>query len=176
MFLGLNFALVLFDSRDKIMIINSFLIMKIKFLYIFTALTFLLNISNKPIFAGPFGDEMAKCLVTSTSNRDRTKLLKWIIRVYGVHPEVSFMVDLSDREIQVIDEDIADIFTRLLSEDCVDETKKALDYEGDNVMFTAFQTLGQVAAQGFIDHPSVERSISKFVELIDYEKLDYLDK
>ncbi len=119
---------------------------------------------------------MAKCLVTSTSNRDRTKLLKWMFRVYGEHPEVSYMVDLSDREKKVIDKDIAGVFTRLLSEDCIDETKKALDYEGDNVMFTAFQTLGQVAAQGFNVNPSVERSINKFTELIEYEKLDYLDK
>ena len=150
--------------------------MRKSFLYIFTAFTFLLNISNKPIFAGPFGDEMAKCLVTSTSNIDRTKLLKWMFRVYGEHPEVSYMVDLSDREKKVIDKDIADVFTRLLSEDCVDETKKALDYEGDNVMFTAFQTLGQVAAQGFNVNPIVERSINKFNEFIEYEKLDYLYK
>ena len=150
--------------------------MRKSFLYIFIAFTFLLNISNKPIFAGPFGDEMAKCLVTSTSNRDRAKLLKWMFRVYGEHPEVSYMVDLSDREKKVIDKDIADVFTRLLSEDCVDETKKALDYEGDNVMFTAFQTLGQVAAQGFNVNPIVERSINKFNEFIEYEKLDYLYK
>ena len=150
--------------------------MRKSFLYIFTAFTFLLNISNKPIFAGPFGDEMAKCLVTSTSNRDRTKLVKWIFRVYGEHPEVSYMANLSAREKKVIDNDIADIFTRLLSEDCVDETKKALDYEGDNVMFTAFQTLGQVAAQCFNVNPSVERSINKFTEFLEYQKLDFLDK
>ena len=150
--------------------------MRKSFLYIFTVFTFLLNISNKPIFAGPFGDEMAKCLVTSTSNRDRTKLVKWMFRVYGEHPEVSYMVDLSDKEKKAIDKDIAYIFTRLLSEDCVDETKKALDYEGDNVMFTAFQTLGQVAAQGFNVNPSVERSINKFSEFLEYEKLDFLDK
>ena len=150
--------------------------MRRKILYIFAALTFLLNISNQPTFAGPFGDEVARCLVTSTNNRDKTKLVKWIFRVYGDHPEVSYMVDLSDSEKKVIDKDVAHIFTRLLSEDCIDETKKALDYEGDNVMFTAFQTLGQVAAQGFNVNPSVERSINKFTELIEYEKLDYLDK
>ena len=148
--------------------------MRKSFLYIFTTFTFLLNISNKPIFAGPFGDEMAKCLVTSTSNRDRTKLVKWMFRVYGEHPEVSYMVDLSDREKKVIDKDIADVFTRLLSEDCVDETKKALDYEGDNVVFTAFSILGQAAAEGFNDDPNVKRSISKFTEFIDIEKLNYL--
>ena len=94
--------------------------MRRKILYIFTVLTFLLNISNKPIFAGPFGDEMAKCLVTSTNKRDKTKLIKWIFRVYGDHPEVAYMIDLSDREKKVIDKDVANIFTRLLSEDCFD--------------------------------------------------------
>ncbi len=150
--------------------------MRKKILYIFTVLTFILNISNKPIFAGPFGDDMAKCLVTSTNKRDRTKLIKWIFRVYGDHPEVTNMIDLSDREKNVIDKDVANIFTRLLSEDCIDETKKALDYEGDNVMYNAFQILGQTAAQGFNNNPDVMKSINKFVELIDYEKLDYLGK
>jgi len=150
--------------------------MRKKILYIFTVLTFLLNISNQPTFAGPFEDEMAKCLVTSTNKRDRNKLVKWIFRVYGDHPEVSYMVDLSDREKKVIDEDVANIFTRLLSEDCNDETKQALDYEGDNVMFNAFEILGQVAAEGFNANPDVMKSINKFVELIDYEKLDYLGK
>ena len=150
--------------------------MRKKILYIFTVLTFLLNISNQPTFAGPFADEMAKCLVTSTNKRDRTKLIKWIFRVYGDHPEVSYMIDLSDREKKVIDKDVANIFTRLLSEDCIDETKKALDYEGDNVMFNTFQILGQVAAQGFNNNPDVMKSINKFVEMIDYEKLDYLGK
>ena len=150
--------------------------MRRKILYIFTVFTFLVNIPSQPTFAGPFEDEMAKCLVTSTNNRDRTKLVKWIFRVYGDHPEVSYMVDLSDREKEVIDKDVANIFTRLLSEDCIDETKKALDYEGDNVMFNAFQILGQTAAQGFNNNLDVMKSINKFVELIDYEKLDYLGK
>ena len=147
-----------------------------KSFYIFTAFTFLLNISNKPIFAGPFGDEMARCLVSSTSNRDRNKLIKWIFRVYGDHPEVSYMVDLSDREKNIIDKDVADIFTRLLSEDCIDETKKVKKYEGDDALVTAFEVLGKVAANGISKNPNVERSISKFTELIDIKKVDYLDE
>ena len=150
--------------------------MRRKILYIFTVFTFLVNIPSQPTFAGPFEDEMAKCLVTSTNKRDRNKLVKWIFRVYGDHPEVSYMVDLSDRDKKVIDKEVANIFTRLLSEDCIDETKKALDYEGDKVMFNAFQILGQVASKGIVESPDVMKSINKFVELIDYEKLDYLGK
>ncbi len=147
-----------------------------KIIYIFASLSFLFNISNEPIFAGPFGDEMARCLVTSTNKRDKAKLVKWVLKVYGEHPEVSNMVNLSEREKNVIDKDVAQIFTRLLSEDCADETKKALDYEGDKVMYTAFSVLGQVAAKGFNEHPNVANSMNKFIELIDTEKLDYLNK
>ena len=150
--------------------------MRRKIFYIFTVLTFLLNISNQPTFAGPFADEMAKCLVTSTNNRDRNKLIKWIFKVYSDHPEVSYMVDLSDREKKVIDKEMADLFTRLLSEDCLDESKKAQKYEGDIVFFNAFQILGQTAAKGFMGNPDVKRSMNKFSELIDIKKLDYLGK
>ena len=150
--------------------------MKQKILYVFTVLTFLLNISNKPIFAGPFEDEMAKCLVKSTNNRDRNKLIKWIFRVYGDHPEVSYMVEISEREKKIIDKDVADIFTRLLSDDCINETKKAKKYEGDNALITAFQILGKVAANGIMDNPNVTSSINKFSYLVDSEKLKYLNE
>ena len=147
-----------------------------KILYIFTVLTFFLNISNQPPFAGLFEDELTKCLVTSTNNRDITKLVKWNFKVYSDNPEVSYMVDLSDREKKVIDKEMADLFTRLLSEDCLDESKNAQKYEGDIVFFNAFQILGQTASQSFIGNPDVQRSMNKFSELIDIKKLDYLGK
>ena len=86
------------------------------------------------------------------------------------------MVDLSDREKKVIDKEMADLFTRLLSEDCLDESKNAQKYEGDIVFFNAFQILGQTAAQSFIGNSDVQRSMNEFSELIDIKKLDYLSK
>ena len=96
--------------------------------------------------------------------------------MYGEHPDVSNIVDLSEREKNVIDKDLADIFTRLLSVDCVDETKKALKYEVQPVLGKAFQVLGQIAAKGFNEHPNVAKSMTKFFELIDSEKIDFLSK
>ena len=146
------------------------------FIPLLAILAFLLNISNQPTFAGPFADEMAKCLVTSTSNRDRNKLLKWMFKIYSDHPEVSYMVDLSDREKKVIDKEMADLFTRLLSEDCFEESKNAQKYEGNIVFVNAFRILGQTAAQGFTGNPDVQRSMKKVYGLMDYKKLDYLGK
>ena len=148
--------------------------MRKRIIYIFTVLTFLFNISNQPTFAGPFADDLAKCLVTSTNNRDKNTLLKWMFKIYSDHPEVSYMVDLSDREKKVIDKEMADLFTRLLSEDCFDESKNAAKYEGNIVFNNAFRILGQTAAKGFMGDPNVKRSIKKVYGLMNYEKLDYL--
>ena len=144
------------------------------FIPLLAVLAFLLTISNQQTFAGPFADEMAKCLVTSTNNRDKNTLLRWMFKIYSDHPEVSYMVDISDREKKVIDKKMADLFTRLLSEDCFDESKNAAKYEGNIVFNNAFRIFGQTAAKGFMGDPNVKRSIKKVYGLMNYEKLDYL--
>jgi len=149
--------------------------MRRKILYIFTVLTFLLNISNKTIFAGPFGDEMSKCLVLATSSKDNSLLGRWLVRVYGEHGDSKDLTNLSDYKKEKIDKDVARLFTRLLSEDCKVETKKALKFEGDMVMFNAFRTLGEVAGKELLEDNNVSKAINKFTEYVDYGKLKYLE-
>ena len=149
--------------------------MRRKILYIFTVLTFLLNISNKTIFAGPFGDEMSKCLVLATSSKDNSLLGRWLVRVYGEHGDSKDLTNLSDYKKEKIDKDVARLFTRLLSEDCKVETKKALKFEGDLVMFNAFRTLGEVAGKELLEDNNVSKAINKFTEYVDYGKLKYLE-
>ena len=149
--------------------------MRRKILYIFTVLTFLLNISNKNIFAGPFGDEMSKCLVLATSSKDNSLLGRWLVRVYGEHGDSKDLTNLSDYKKEKIDKDVARLFTRLLSEDCKVETKKALKFEGDAVMFNAFRTLGEVAGKELLEDNNVSKAINKFTEYVDYGKLKYLE-
>ena len=149
--------------------------MRKKFIYVFTVLTFLLNISNKPIFAGPFGDDMSKCLVLATSSKDNSLLGRWLVRVYGEHSDSKDLTNLSDYKKEQIDKNVARLFTRLLSEDCKEETKKALKFEGDTVIFNAFRALGEVAGKELIEDKNVSKAINKFTEYVDYGKLKYLE-
>ena len=149
--------------------------MRKKFIYVFTVLTFLLNISNKPILAGPFEDDMSRCLVLATSSKDNSLLGRWLVRVYGEHSDSKDLTNLSAYKKEVIDRDVARLFTRLLSEDCKVETQKALKFEGDGVMFNAFRVLGEVAGKELIEDKNVSKAINKFSEYVDYEKLKYLE-
>ena len=133
------------------------------------------QLSEKRSIAGPFGDEMAKCLVESTNSKDNISLVRWIVRVYGEHPDSNDFINLSIKDKEIIDKEIAALFNRLLLEDCKKETKMALNYEGDQVLFTAFQIMGQVAGRELNKEKNVAEAINKFLNYIDTEKLEYIN-
>ena len=136
--------------------------------------SFFFDLGEKRIMAGPFGDDMAKCLVSSTSTKDNILLGKWLVRVYGEHSESKGLTYISDYNKKNIDRDVAKLFTRLLTEDCEFEVKKAYKYEGLSVMGNAFQVLGKVAGKELLEDRNVSKAINKFTEYVDYEKLEYL--
>ena len=133
------------------------------------------QLSEKRSIAGPFGDDMAKCLVQSTNSKDNISLVRWIVRVYGEHPDSNDFINLSIKDKEKIDKEIAALFNRLLLEDCKKETKMALNYEGDQVLFTAFQIMGQVAGRELNKEKNVAEAINKFLNYIDTEKFEYLN-
>tara|TARA_A100001035_G_C27634047_1_gene431379 strand:- start:122 stop:586 length:465 start_codon:yes stop_codon:yes gene_type:complete len=149
---------------------------KIKSFFLPILLTsFFFHLTDNRINAGPFGDDMARCLVLATSSKDNSLLGRWLVRVYGEHSDSKDLTKLSDYKKELIDKDVAELFTRLLSEDCREETKKALKFEGDVVMFNAFRVLGEVAGQELIEDKNVSKAINKFTEYVDYRKLKYLE-
>ena len=149
---------------------------KIKGCFLPVLLTlFFFHLSEKRIMAGPFEDDMSRCLVMATSSKDNSLLGRWLVRVYGEHGDSKDITNLSDYNKELIDKDVARLFTRLLSEDCKVETKKALKFEGDAVMFNAFKVLGEVASKELIEDKNVSKAINKFTQYIDYGKLKYLE-
>ena len=124
--------------------------------------------------AGPFVDDMAKCLVRSTSSKDNILLGRWLVRVYGEHSESKGLIYISDYDKKTIDRDVGKLFTRLLTQDCEFEAKKAYNYEGLAVMGNAFEVLGEVAGKELLEDRNVLKALKKFTEYVDYEKLEYL--
>ncbi len=136
--------------------------------------SFFFDLVEKRIMAGPFGDDMAKCFVSSTSSKDNILLGRWLVRVYSEHSESKGLTYISDYNKKIIDRDVAKLFTRLLTQDCEYEVKKAYKYEGLSVMGNAFQVLGEVAGKELLEDRNVSKAINKFTEYVDYEKLEYL--
>ena len=84
---------------------------------------------NCSLFAGPFTDNLSRCLVRSTSDGDIKKLVNWIFRVVMDHPHTKNNVGsvYSPTQKTKADNHAAEIFTTLLTETCREEASKHLN-------------------------------------------------
>src|SRR5512143_2048924 len=118
-------------------------------------------------YAGPYGDDMAKCLVRSTTSEDKTALVRWMFAMMSLHPAVKTMATVSDEQRTAASKHIADIFQELLTKSCVNETKDAVKYEGEVTIASSFSVLGQVAARELFQDPNVAAGLADLGKAFD---------
>lgn len=123
-------------------------------------------------FAGPYSDEMAKCLVTSTSEADKNFLVKWMFAAAALHPAVKSISSVTDAQRNELNVKTAKLFERLLTESCKKQVQTAIKYEGQSTIESAFQVLGQVAARGLFSDPAVNGFIAQLGNHIDKKKME----
>lgn len=138
------------------------------------ALLLMLLCTPKLAAAGPFADDMAKCLVNSTSPADRTLLVQWIFSVIALHPDLSAMSSVTDKQRVEINKNTGALFQRLLLESCRSQTQQALKNEGQQTIEYAFQVLGQVASRGLFSDPKVLESTKELAKYVDAQKFKVL--
>lgn len=122
--------------------------------------------------AGPYSDEMAKCLVTSTSEADKNFLVKWMFAAAALHPAVKSISSVTDAQRNELNVKTAKLFERLLTESCKSQVQRAIKYEGQGTIESAFQVLGQVAARGLFSDPSVAGFIAQLGSHVDAKKIE----
>jgi hypothetical protein len=121
--------------------------------------------------AGPFADDMAKCLVTSTSPAERTVLVKWIFSVITLHPDLATMSNISPKQRDDLSRDAGALFQRLLLESCKSQTQQALQNEGPQTIQYAFQVLGQAATVGMLTDSHVTSGAKDLAKYVDEQKI-----
>ena len=123
-------------------------------------------------FAGPYSDEMAKCLVTSTSEADKNFLVKWMFAAAALHPAVKSISSVTDTQRNELNVRTAKLFEKLLTVSCKSQVQQAVKYEGQSTIDSAFQVLGQVAARGLFSDPAVNGFIAQLGNHIDPKKME----
>lgn len=122
--------------------------------------------------AGPYADTMGRCLVSATSEQDRTDLVRWIFASFTLHPKVSDLSSLDAAGRDKITRTAIDLMLRLVTVACRKETREAIQYEGPMALQSAFQVLGQVAARSLMSDPVVISALSDVDALIDPKKIE----
>ncbi len=121
--------------------------------------------------AGPFADDMAKCLVTSTSPQDRILLAKWVFSMMAEHPDVASLANITPAQRQAILKDAAALVQRLLTDSCRSQTKAAVQNEGAGTIQYGFQVLGASAMRGLMTEPHVMESAKSLAQYLDEAKI-----
>jgi hypothetical protein len=125
-----------------------------------------------PALAGPHTDAMAECLVRSTSDSDRTSLVKWIFTTLSLHPAIKSLSTVSDALRDEMNKTVARLIETLLTESCRSEAQGAIKHEGPDAMRASFQVLGQVAAGSMFSHPDVSDGISEVGRYLNTRRID----
>lgn len=122
--------------------------------------------------AGPFTDEMARCLVKKTTDADKTLLIKWIYSAMSAHPDVAALSNISPAKAEELNQAAGEMFTDLVAVRCQRETSDAMKYEGSSAFEASFEVLGKVAMQGLMSHPGVSEYLGGLSKHIDEKKLN----
>jgi hypothetical protein len=124
--------------------------------------------------AGPYGDDMAKCLVKAATPDDQTVFIKWLFAAIALHPDVASMASISSQQRDDFSKRAGALFQRLLTESCRSETQQAIRYEGPATIQYAFQVFGQAAAGNLFANPSVAAGMKDLAKYIDQDKIKAL--
>ena len=129
-----------------------------------------------PAQAGPYSDDLAKCLVASTSDTDRSLLVRWIFSTAALHPEVASIAAVTPAQREGTNKGTGQLIERLLTATCRQQTRDALKYEGPPAIQTSFQVLGQVAMRSLMENPAVAQGFQGMGRYIDEDKIRELTK
>jgi hypothetical protein len=123
-----------------------------------------------PASAGVYTDDLSKCLVRSSNADDQIVLMQWMFGVLALAPAVQPFSSITPTQRETLNRKGADLFVRLLSDDCRQQSIDGIKYEGLMAVQGGFQVLGQVAARGLTTDPHVSegmKSLSNYASSIE---------
>ena len=105
--------------------------------------------------AGPYGDDLGRCLVKSTSSADRREMVKWMLATAALHPDVQPIAAVSPQQRDTLNKAMGMLFERLQTQTCSQQAVQAFKFEGVSAIEYSFQLLGHVAVRELFADSSV---------------------
>ena len=124
-----------------------------------------------PAFAGPYTDDLSRCLVEKTTSDDKIALVQWMFVAMSQHPSVASMTKVTAADVEKHNKGAGELFMRLLTDTCGEPFRKAMQFEGANAIASSFEVLGGAAMQDLMSNPQVTTMMSGLEKHFDPEKL-----
>jgi len=125
-----------------------------------------------PAVAGPYTDDLSKCLVRSTTPEEKSLLVQWMFANMALHPDVKYLARVTPAERDRLNQKVAALFESLLTRTCVAEARDAVKNEGPSTFEASFTVLGSVAGRDLSAHPQVQAGFAEFAKAINGPKIE----
>ncbi len=126
--------------------------------------------------AGPYSDDLAKCLVRSATAEEKNNLIRWVFAVASLHPAVRSASALTDAERADLSKSAGTLLTVLLTDRCRPQADEAVRYEGEVTIAQSFSVLSQAAMRELLTHSDVQAGFTEFGKYLDQDKIKALGK
>ncbi|GLQ87319.1 hypothetical protein [Dyella flagellata] len=126
------------------------------------------------VHAGQYSDDLAKCLVGKSTMDDHIVLVQWMFAAMSRHPSVATLATVPDDKMDKANQQMAALFTKLLTVTCKDEAKLALKNEGSMAFQKGFQALGEEAGKELFINQQVMQGMAGMTKYFDKKTLSEL--
>ena len=135
-------------------------------------LTVLVLAASLPALSNEPTRQLSECLTDSLNGKERKELAKWIFLAISSHSVISPYSSATEKDRDESNKFFGGLITRLMTEDCPNQTKLAINESGSLAVQNSFKVVGEVAMMELMSEQSVTQSISSFEKYLDQEKLN----
>jgi len=113
-----------------------------------------------------------RCVLDSTTNKDRRAVMRWFFVSYAKHPELRGMAPIPSDTVQDAVKAVSQFTERIMLNDCVKELKIVSDRQGLNTAYAlVISTFGALAANEFNANQEVRVAIAELGIQLPKEEL-----
>lgn len=127
-----------------------------------------------PAQAGVFSDDLARCLVTKSTEADNAAFMAWMFSVVSADPRLAKLTTLDRAKRDKMGAEASATMQRLLLVDCRKEAVAAMKTEGVAAVTQSFNLLGQSATQQLFRSPEAQAELEALGKTFDETKLEAL--
>lgn len=102
-----------------------------------------------------------------TTGQDRILVARWMIAAIGSAPQLGDIVKVDTVKKDQTDQAMAQLFTRLIKEDCAEHSVPMLKSKDKDGFGTGGEALGKIAMQELLGNKTASASLMAFARYID---------
>jgi hypothetical protein len=128
-------------------------------------------VAPQTAIASTASDALGACMIDSLTGKERKELAQWIFFGMAAHPDIKKYSKVGEEDQINIDKFVGGLVTRLLTNDCLQQTKNAVNTDGPNALKDAFGLVGKVAMQELMSNKEVSTSLYGYAKYLDKKEL-----